>query len=344
MRLVVITTAVLAGLGTLRGQDRPLAFERDVLPTLEARCFSCHQGIDKRGRTRRPKAGLRLDGRGWIERGSNDGKVLRPGQAEQSLLYTVTVLPEDHEDRMPAKGKPLTEAETEALRRWIDAGADFGDWVGRKGPAAPAALAPDATTPPPAALLQLEQLAQGLRTPDARAIERLSTQHGAQVTAVHPGSPLLRVAFRSREADTGDAAIAALQPLREHISHLYLGGTQAGDAALATVAKLPRLMHLELQRTAVGDAGLRRLAGLRHLRVLNLYGTEVSDRGLAELEALPSLRHVHLWQSRATRQGAAALQEALPSARVHFGLELPAPPPPNDDEADRPGARRRRRR
>ena len=93
------------GLAALPAQA-PVGFEADVLPILQAACFDCHRGehTDATGRVRKPKGGLRLDGRGWILKGGKEGNVLTPGRAGQSPLYTRVVLPADHDDRMPANG------------------------------------------------------------------------------------------------------------------------------------------------------------------------------------------------------------------------------------------------
>jgi len=112
-------------------QDATVDFEKRVLPILKERCFSCHQapttGAD--GRAVKPKAGLRLDGRGWILKGSDERAVLTPGDPAKSRLYSLTVLPADHEDRMPSKGDPLTKEQTATLRLWIAQGAAFGSWT-----------------------------------------------------------------------------------------------------------------------------------------------------------------------------------------------------------------------
>ena len=86
-------------------------FGRDIFPILRRSCFECHG-------PKVQEAALRLD-----DRESAFEYVIVPGDAEQSELYRRTVLPTGHEEIMPAVGKPLTKAQTELIRRWIDAGA-----------------------------------------------------------------------------------------------------------------------------------------------------------------------------------------------------------------------------
>ena len=105
----------------------------------------------------------------------------------------------------------------------------------------------------------------------------------------------------------------AVETKREHLD---LGRTKITDAALATVAKFPRLAKIDLRQTAVTDKGLEALSKLKNLQTINLYGTEITDAGLAKLGAIKSLRHVTAWQSKATEKGAAALKKALPKVEV----------------------------
>ncbi|MEE2894220.1 MAG: c-type cytochrome domain-containing protein, partial [Planctomycetota bacterium] len=103
--------------------DPGIDFNRDVRPILVARCFACH-GPDESTR----KRGLRLDVReGAVEpvRTGRDPAIV-PGDAHASLLIERIT---DDLDPMPPSGEPLTAAEVEILRRWIDDGAEYeGHW------------------------------------------------------------------------------------------------------------------------------------------------------------------------------------------------------------------------
>src|SRR5436190_702348 len=204
-------------------QDATVDFEKRVLPILKERCFPCHEapktGAD--GRAVKPKAGLRLDGRGWIQKGSDERAVLVPGDPAKSRLYSLTALPADHEDRMPSKGDPLTREQTEAVRLWIAQGAAFGSWTGAPGGKVEA----PATAPPPivsSRLTMLEALGRGIQPASAADLER-ARRAGATVDPVIPGSPLLEVSFVSHEASTGDKELAELAPLAAQITRLDLG-------------------------------------------------------------------------------------------------------------------------
>jgi hypothetical protein len=310
-----------------------VSFSNDVLPILQASCFECHRGTytDASGRLRKPKGDLRLDGRAWIVKGGKDGSVLTPGKAQQSPLFTRTTLPADHDERMPATGEPLSAAATEVLRRWIDDGADFGDWTGEPGPESKAANVPDdtartAVAPASTRTLDLARVAEGLAPLPASTLAQAAGTK-AKITALWHGSPLLRVEFLGHEDEVADADVAALTPLRQHIAVLSLARTQVTDRACATVARMPRLVRLDLRETKIGDAGVAQLRGLAELTELNLFATAVTDASLAALQALPKLTALRLWQTKVTAAALAQLRATRPSLDVSGAPDLPAGAP-----------------
>lgn len=115
-------------------------FEKQILPILESRCVDCHSagkaGPD--GKPRRPKGGVALDGKDGMM-ASKKGKLIVAKKAEESLLYKAITQAADSEDRMPpAKAKNpemLSKEQTDLIKQWIDEGASFGKWVGKKAEA-----------------------------------------------------------------------------------------------------------------------------------------------------------------------------------------------------------------
>src|SRR5690606_28144049 len=96
-----------------------VAYSALVAPILEDRCLSCH-GPD------RTSGGLRLDTPDRIRAGGSSGLVITAGQAAASELIRRIWLPATHEDAMPPKGRPpMTVAEANLLRWWVDQGAPF---------------------------------------------------------------------------------------------------------------------------------------------------------------------------------------------------------------------------
>ncbi len=106
-------------LATAAGQAaEPVNFTREVKPILESACLSCH-GPDK------PKGDLSIHTRAATLSGGESGTSLVPGKPDDSLLYTLTILPADDDDIMPPKGDPLSKAQTDVLKRWIEEGAEW---------------------------------------------------------------------------------------------------------------------------------------------------------------------------------------------------------------------------
>lgn len=112
-------------------------FEKEIWPIIETSCVKCHMAPykdPKRGRTKNPKAGLRLDTAELIMKGAEEEegeweKVIIPGDAAKSSFYTLTTLDEDHDDVMPPKGDLLTKEQQELVKKWIQDGAKFGSWT-----------------------------------------------------------------------------------------------------------------------------------------------------------------------------------------------------------------------
>lgn len=77
------------------------------------------------------------------------------------------------------------------------------------------------------------------------------------------------------------AALAKHATLRE----LHLTGTRATDAAVTTLAALPRLSHLSFGETALTDAGLAALAEFNGLKTLWVTKTRVTDAAVATFKS-----------------------------------------------------------
>ena len=86
-------------------------FERRIRPVLAENCFSCHG-------PKKQQAGLRLDSRDAILKGTDEGAVVIPGSPEKSALLRAL----RHEKiKMPPKGK-LAEQAVQDIAHWIKIG------------------------------------------------------------------------------------------------------------------------------------------------------------------------------------------------------------------------------
>ena len=286
---------------------------RDTIqPLLAERCVECHGPTKKKG-------GLRLDR--LTDALDPDLGVIAAGDAEGSILIERVVLDADDPDLMPPEGGPLTPAQIEALRKWIDAGAPHGPPPTDDDESA-------SVVPPPSAPVELDD-AHRARLAALVEAGAHAMQRGADSTDVEVSFALLREA-------AGDAQLAELAGLEAVLTELRLDRTAVTDAGLAGLRGFDRLERLDLSRTGVGDAAIAELAGHPGLEVLNLYGTKVTDAGVARLADLPKLERVFLWNSGATAEAVAALRDARPGLFVEFG-DLAAALVPEPEPAD-PGA------
>ena len=156
-----------------------LDFARDVQPILAASCVRCHG-------PRKTEGDLRLDTPEGLRKGGSSGPVVLHGDGKGSLLYQLLV-ETDPEKRMPRRRRPLTAAQIETVRQWIDQGAPW-----------PSGLVVTAASPspPPAAAARRRRSGFGR---SARLLQ--------QRRAPHPGRQLLRLPRpRSQPAADGPAS------------------------------------------------------------------------------------------------------------------------------------------
>jgi len=89
-----------------------LAYEKHVLPILQAKCAKCHDAVQLKG-------GLNLTTLATLKKGGNNGPAVVPGDLKKSELWAVVST-----NQMPPEGNPaLTDAEKDILMKWIQMGA-----------------------------------------------------------------------------------------------------------------------------------------------------------------------------------------------------------------------------
>ena len=132
---ILLLAAVFGGLALSATAEDKIDFAKQILPIFDAKCMKCHETehTDATGKLKKPKGGLVMDSAEGLKKGGKEygDKNLVPGKGADSRLYVVTTLPVSDEYFMPPEGKadPLTDAEKELLKKWIDQGADFGAWT-----------------------------------------------------------------------------------------------------------------------------------------------------------------------------------------------------------------------
>ncbi|MDQ2833745.1 MAG: c-type cytochrome [Acidobacteriota bacterium] len=92
-----------------------------VQPIFQEHCFRCHGGWNRKG-------GLNFQTRTGLLKGGNSGPAVVPGDPAKSLLLRLM----QHEEALDKQGKPmpmppnkpkLSDADIDAVARWIEAGA-----------------------------------------------------------------------------------------------------------------------------------------------------------------------------------------------------------------------------
>src|SRR5687767_4414906 len=113
--------AVLLWGTTIRADNSPLEFNRDVRPILSENCFACH-GFDAAAR----EADLRLDLADSATEDRGGYAALVPGDPEASEAWR-RVTSDDESEVMPPvdSHRELSADEKEVLRRWIAEGAVY---------------------------------------------------------------------------------------------------------------------------------------------------------------------------------------------------------------------------
>ena len=268
--------------------------------------MECHKApYELNGKSKEPKAGLRMDGAAYLMHGGDNGPVVVSSHPSQSSLYQRVILPVEDSDHMPPKGDPLTRRQKEILRKWIAQGLDFGKWVGEtdgleelvgKKKEGNSSYLPEH-------IKFYDELSSGLKPLTETDLTRVARETGLLVRPIGIGSPLVEARVVTNPSQVGDAEIGKLLPLVGHLAKLDLRHTAITNRSLVDISKFSKLTDLNLRGTKVGDSGLSKISQLDRLRSLNLCQTEVSDKGLKWLKEFNSLRMVFLWESEVTPEG-----------------------------------------
>ena len=88
-----------------------VSFANDIMPIIESRCVNCHGG-------NRTEEGLNLTTHANILSGSDNGPVVTPGDAANSLLVEMVAT-----QKMPKRGPKLTPPQIQLITDWVNQGA-----------------------------------------------------------------------------------------------------------------------------------------------------------------------------------------------------------------------------
>jgi hypothetical protein len=290
-----------------------VSFRKEILPIFEARCIECH-GPDK------DKADLRLDSVKDIFNGDPEWWVVEPGDSEKSLLVERIILAKGHPDAMPPRGDPLSSDDVQAIRDWINQGADYEVVINPAASVVPSENESEKTAEVSAEDAARLQSVDALRTRGVIAMRIAQDTNDWEVNA-----SLVKPPFN-------DDDLKMLSGMRSRLIWLNLARSAVTDSGMTEVAKITRLESLRLDNTSITDAGLESLMALDNLMVLNLYGTEITDAGLEKILSLPKLVRVYCAGSQVTPKGLAAARASYPSVEI-VGPSAPPGPVGNTEES-----------
>ena len=283
-----------------------------IKPILQTKCYSCHGANKQKGK-------LRMDDEQMLMKGGKEGKVIEPGNAEQSDMIKRLLLPVDNQDHMPPKEKPQpTESQVALLHWWISHGAHFTKKV-KEIPQ------PDKIKPLLLALQKAPEKKNELIFIPATAVEKADDkvvdqlkQKGVVVLPVAQNSNYLTANFVTHPAiDSAD--IRLLLSLKKQLIWLKLSYTNIGDSNMTAIGQLKNLTRLSVDHTRISDEGMAGLKTLHNLQYLNLVATKVTAKGILQLKELPSLHSLFLYQTGVNREDWQTLQKNFPKTQVDSG-------------------------
>lgn len=134
-KLILAAFAAAFSANIASAQDGAVDFEKQILPLLKEKCFKCHEKEhEDKGKIKKPKGGLRLDGAAVIMKGGKEypDENVVAGKPDASWLLKTMALPESDDLAMPPEGKGdrVTAEEQALVKKWIESGASFGAWKG----------------------------------------------------------------------------------------------------------------------------------------------------------------------------------------------------------------------
>ncbi len=243
-----------------------------VAPVLDENCVSCHG-------PRRQKAKLRLDTYADVLRGGRHGPVVKPGKVNESDLYARITLPAANERAMPPDSRPpMPAGDVTIIKLWIAAGAS--------GVQPPAEIK---GAPAPVRNIRFTEIDEDAtlkaRAPLSNLIAQTRKRYPGLIEYESRGSANLELHAAQIGAQFGDADLAAIAPLADHIVFADFSGTKLTDAARQIILTMRSLRTLRLNDTSVTDGLISGLTELNSLRSVTLIRTAATPKSISALRA-----------------------------------------------------------
>lgn len=117
-RILALACCFAASTTLKAAGDTPVDFVKQIKPILADRCVECHNSETLLGE-------LNLQSRALAFEKRKAGPVIRPKDADKSMLYLVLTLPPKDKKAMPATGHRIPKDEIQLIRQWINEGAQW---------------------------------------------------------------------------------------------------------------------------------------------------------------------------------------------------------------------------
>ncbi len=292
--------------------EKMLVYEDMIMPVLDRKCLSCHNENKAKGDL------IMTSYQDLLKGGKSEHPTLKPGSAQESEMYKRVMLPLDHDDRMPPKGKiALTKDEITLMAWWIDKGADTTLKV------------QEASNDQKIQPLLVNYLAELENQQRTRALQKQSLEKLIQtVSASDKNNFVARIDPYEEKAITlsmpfppstfGDNDLLAVQPLFPNITKASFIASNITDDAFYHIAQMNSLRELYLQQTQIKGLGLVHLTNLQNLKLLDLSKTNVTSGNLLYILNFPALEDLYINETSISKEVIEAIQQNKPDLKIHL--------------------------
>lgn len=284
-----------------------------IQPLFQSRCYNCHGSKKQKGK-------LRLDSQEMILKGGESKKTIIPGKPDESEMVERLLLPLNHKDHMPPKGKPqLSKEQIDVLQWWVSTGAEFNKKVNQlKQPEKIKAVLLALQSGGSSKEKEMTEIPdQPVSAGDSAIIRKLMSA-GVMVLPISRESNYLAANFVSAGGSV-DSLLDQIVHLKKQLISLKMDGVELKDTTISKIAVLTAMRRLQLSNTALNDHGLVKLITLKELRSLNIVGTKITAKGLIQLKDLKELKNIYLYKTSISEGEKIELKKIFPATDLDFG-------------------------
>jgi hypothetical protein len=269
-----------------------------VQPILKEKCSSCHNSSKTKG-------GLNLETVELMLKGGENGTALVSGNALESHMIKLILLPLDDKMHMPPKQKSqLTESEIEVLTEWINSGASENLTFGEL----------KSESPLQKYFKPNEKVTYSFSPASEKSLEEVNTPF-CSVKPLAVGSPALQASFFvSGKFDAKQLEV--LLKVKKQLVELNLSKMPVKDEQLKVLTEFKKLETLNLSNTDVNGSFLEYIKDHKHLKSLSLANTHLSKK---DIKTLSKLSLLYIWEAGFSAEEIAKIKKENPDIRIDTG-------------------------